>query len=137
MPQENVGPVDVVREHIEAYRRDDGPGALSHLDADIIVDTTRVAGSVGAVSHGHDGLVREVRRFMGAFEDYDFEVERMTDLGGGTVAVVVNERGRGKGSRIPVERSFVGLYSVLDGKIVRITGFATEREALDAAGLSE
>jgi ketosteroid isomerase-like protein len=137
MSQENVGPVEVVREHIEAYRRDDVPGALSHLDADIIVDTTRIAGSVGAVSHGHDGLIHEVRRFMGAFEDYDFEVERMTDLGAGTVAVVVNEHGRGKGSGIAVARSFVGLYSVLDGKIVRITGFPTERDALEATGLSE
>ena len=129
-------PVEVVREHIDAYRRDDVPGALSCLDPDVIVDTTRVGGSVGAISHGHDGLVHEVRRFMGAFEDYEFEVERITDLGGGTVAVVVKERGRGKGSGIPVERTFAGIYSVLDGRIVRITGFPTEREALEAAGLS-
>ena len=74
---------------------------------------------------------------MGAFEDYAFDIERMTDLGGGTIVVVVTERGRGKGSGIAVERSAAGLYSVLDGRIVRITWFPTEREALEAVGLRE
>jgi ketosteroid isomerase-like protein len=134
MSQENV---EAVRQHIEAYRRDDAPAALSLLNADVIVDTTRVQGSVGAISHGLEGVVREQRRFMGAFEDYSFELEQATDLGGGTVAVVVTERGRGRGSGIPVERSAAGLYSVLDGKIVRITWFPTEREALEAVGLRE
>lgn len=129
--------VEVVRAHIEAYRRDDVTGALTYLDPHVVVDTTRASGIAGAVSHGHEGLVREVRRFMGAFQDYAFEVERIDDLGGGTVAVVVTQRGRGKGSGIPVGRTIAGLYSVLDRKIVRITWFPTERQALDAAGVSE
>ena len=134
MSRENV---EVVREHIEAYRRDDVAKSTSFLDPDIIIDTTRVSGSIGAVSHGHEGVVQDQRRFMAAFEDYAFDIERMTDLGGGTIAVVVTERGRGKGSGIAVERSAAGLYSVLDGRIVRITWFPTEREALEAVGLRE
>jgi ketosteroid isomerase-like protein len=129
---------EVVREHIEAYRNDDVPGALALLDPDVIVDTGGIGGADGVVTaHGHEGVVREVRRWMGAFEDFTFEVERVTDLGGGTVVVAVTERGRGKGSGVLVERSVAALYNVLGGKIVRITGFRTEREALEAAGLSE
>ena len=129
--------IEVVRKHIEAYQRDDVPGALAFLDADVIADTGDARGDGGGRSHGHEGVVREVRRWMGAFEDFTFEVEQITDLGGGTVVVVVTERGRGKGSGVLVERTAAALYNVLGGKIVRITGFRTEREALEAAGLRE
>ena len=129
--------VRIVREHIEAFRHDDVPTALALRDTDVIVDTTRISGSFGAVSRGREGVVREVRRFMGAFDDYPFQVERIPDLGGGTVVVVVTERGHGKGSRISVERNGAGLYSILDGKIVPMTWFPTERDARAAVGLSE
>ena len=128
--------VEVVRGHIEAYQRDDVPGALSFLDADVIMHTG-ARGAVGVTVHGHEGVVREVRSWMGAFEDFTFEVERVTDLGGGTVVVVITERGRGKGSGVLVENTAAGLYNVLGGKIVRITGFRTEREAIEAAELQD
>jgi ketosteroid isomerase-like protein len=136
MSQENI---EVVRRHIEAYDRDDAAGALASLDDHVILDTTRVSfgGLTGAVSHGHDGVVQEMRSWLGAFEDYAFEIEQLTDLGGGTVAVVIAERGRGKGSGVLVERTMAGLYTVLDGKIARVTFFPTEQDALEAAGLSE
>ena len=136
MSQENVA---VVREHIEAFSRDDAAGALAALDAHVILDTTRVSGAglTGVVAHGHEGIVREMRSWLGAFEDYAFEVERLTDLGGGTVAVLIAERGRGKGSGVLVERTMTGLYTVLDGKIARVTIFPTERQALKAVGLRE
>jgi hypothetical protein len=72
--------VKVVCEHIEAFRHDDVPAAFALLDTGVIVHTTHISGSFGAVSRGHEGVVREVRRFMGAFDDYAFEVERMSDL---------------------------------------------------------
>jgi ketosteroid isomerase-like protein len=130
------GSVEVVRGHIEAYRRDDVAGALSFFDPHVVQDTTRVRGVDAAVAHGYDEVVREVRRWMGTFEGYEFEVHSVADLGAGTVLVVFAERGRGKGSGVPVERTAAALYTVLDGKIVRITGYPTEQAALDAVGLS-
>ena len=129
--------VDVVRRHIEAYQRDDVAGALGFMDDHIVVDTTRVRSIDGRVAHGHEEVVREVRRWMGAFEGYEFEIERVTDLGAGTVLVVAGEVGRGKGSGAPVERLMAGVYHVLDGEIVRITGYPTEDAALEAAGAAE
>ena len=129
--------IEVVRGHIDAYQRDDVPAALAFLDADVVADVGGVSGDAGVRSHGHEGVVRDVRGWMGAFEDFSFEVERITDAGGGTVVVAITERGRGKGSGILVERNVAAVYNVLGGKIVRITGFQTEREALGAAGLSE
>src|SRR5688572_13076241 len=129
--------VEIVRDHIEAFRRGDEAVSAALLDADVILDTTRGRGSLGTVARGHAEVVRETNRFIGAFEDYDYEVERTSELGDGTVAVVMTERGHGKGSGAFVEHTAAAIYNVLDGKIVRITGFATEREALQAAGLSE
>jgi hypothetical protein len=47
----------------------------------------------------------------------------------------VTETGRGKGSGAPVNRRFATLYTVIDGRIARITQFRTEQDALEAAGL--
>jgi ketosteroid isomerase-like protein len=127
--------VEVVREHIEAYRRQDVSVALSLMDAHAVLDMSRVDGS--DPSHGHDAIDEAVTRYVGAFEDYAYEVERLTDLGSGAILAVVTETGRGKGSGAPVNRSYAVLYTVIDGKIARITQFRSEQDALEAAGLRE
>ena len=128
--------MEIVREHIEAYRRGDVPGTLSKLDPRVAVDRTRVA-DLDATAYGHEQLDEIVSRYMGAFEDYDYMVERLTNLGSGAVLAVVAEEGRGKSSGVPVRQSFAALYTVIDGKIARITVFPSEEQAFEAAGLSE
>jgi ketosteroid isomerase-like protein len=134
MSQENV---EIGSKHIEAFRQGDPPGALSHLDPYVVWDASRIALLDVSVTYGHEEFSQTIRHYIGAFEDYDYEVERLTDLGAGTVLAVVTEEGRGKSSGVPVQRSFAPLYTVIDGKIVRITFFPSEAEALEAAGLSE
>jgi ketosteroid isomerase-like protein len=73
----------------------------------------------------------------GTFEDYRWEVKRLTDIDTGAVLVVARETGRGKGSGVQVDRSLAALYTVIDGKIAHITTFRTEQDALEAAGLRE
>jgi ketosteroid isomerase-like protein len=126
--------VEIVRAHIEAYREDDVERALAFLDPAIAMDVTRIRGVDGTVAVGHQEVIREVRRWQGTFEDYVFDVDRITDLGGGTVLVVTNERGSGKSSGAPVTRQMAGVYHVLDGRIVRITGFPSVDAALAAVG---
>ncbi len=89
------------------------------------------------VIYGHEALVEAVRRQVGAFEEYAFVVERLTDFGSGAILAAVTETGLGKGSGVPVGRSFAALYTVIDGRIVRITQFPSEEQALKAAGLQE
>jgi ketosteroid isomerase-like protein len=129
--------VEAVREHIESYRRDDASISLSFLDQHVVLDPSRVGSLAPGTAYGHQALVRAVRRFMGAFKEYAYEVERLTDLGSGAVLALIAETGRGNASDVPVERSFAMLYTVIDGKIARITAFPTEEDALEAAGLRE
>ena len=134
MSQEQV---EVVREHIEAVRSRDFPHALSFFDPHVVVDMARIGGPEEDAAFGPEGVVDYMRRYAGTFEDYRYEVGRLTDLGSEAVLATVTETGRGKGSGVPVARSFVTLYTVIDGKIARCTLFGTEQEALEAAGLRE
>jgi ketosteroid isomerase-like protein len=134
MSEENV---EVVRKHIEAFRQGDAPGALSHLDPYVVWDASRIGLLDVTVAYGHEDFSQTIRHYIGAFEDYDYESKRLTDLGSGAVLALLTTKGRGKSSCVPVRQSFAALYTVIDGKIARITFFPSEERALEAAGLSE
>ncbi len=132
MSQENV---EIVRGHIEAFRQGDAQGALSHLDPYVVWDASRIGLLDVTVAYGHEEFSQTIRHYIGAFEDYDFVAQRLTDLGSGVVLALLTEEGRGKSSGAPVRQSSAALYTVIDGKIGRITFFPSETEALEAAGL--
>jgi ketosteroid isomerase-like protein len=134
MSQENV---EIVRSHIEAFRAEDAPGSFSFLDPHVVLDVSRAGQIDSEAYYGYQAVAAFVRRYVGTFEDYEYNVKELTDLGTGAVLAVVTEKGRGKGSGVPVNRSYAVLYTVIDGRIARITQFGTEQEALEAAGLQE
>src|SRR5207249_3864998 len=110
----------------------------SFLDPYVVADMSRVGSHLGTrPAYGQQAVEREATRYAGAFEDYAYEAERLSDLGGGAILAAVTETGRGKGSGAPVRHSFAMLYTVMDGKIARITGFPSQEEALEAIGLRE
>ncbi len=131
MSEENV---EIVRAHLEAFRSQDAPRSFSFLDPHVVLDISRTGGDEEAI-YGRDAIAQFMRRWIGTFEEYRYEVERLTDLGSGAIVAGARETGRGKGSGAPVDRSFGALYTVIDGKIARITMFRTEQDALEAAGL--
>ena len=106
MSDENV---EIVRGNIEAFRRGDPPGALSHLDPHVVWDPSRARGIDIPVAYGHEEVIQMTRHYIGAFEDYDYEAQRLTDLGPGAVLALLTEEGRGKSSGAPVRRSSAAL----------------------------
>src|SRR5512133_4048027 len=128
MSEENV---EVVRAHIEAWRAEDAPRALSFLDPHVVLDVSRTGG-IDSAFYGHEAIAEFFRRFAGTFEDYRWEGERLTDLGSGAVLAVLRETGRGKGSGVPVDRSLATRYTLIGGKIAPITMFHPERRAITA-----
>ena len=103
-----------MREHIEAARRDDVSVSMSFLDPHVVFDPSRYGGAGVGTAYGHEAFAQAVRHYVGAFEDYAYEVDRFRDLGSGAVLAVVTETGRGKGSGAPVERHFAALYTVIE-----------------------
>jgi ketosteroid isomerase-like protein len=128
--------IQVVRAFIEFYGQGQTEAALALLDEHAVLDITRLAPPEVGVAFGHDAITQMVVRYVATFEQYDYEISRLADVGGGTVLAVITERGRGKGSGALVQRSYASLYNVIDGRVVRMTHFPTEREAFHAAGLS-
>src|SRR5689334_13874614 len=123
MSEENV---EIVRRHIDAWRSEKAALALTFLDPHIVMDLSRTGFAEGPF-YGSDAISEHFRAYAGTFAEYQWEIERLTDLGAGTVLVVATESGRGKGSGISVEHPVAVLYTLIDGKIVRITFFRDEQ----------
>jgi ketosteroid isomerase-like protein len=131
MSEENV---EIVRRHIEAYLAGDNEAALAAYDPEVEFDVS--IRPEGHVYRGPDGIVEAVRTWTGTWEDYKIEVEEIIDAGE-NVLVVDRQTGRGKGSGVPLDQQTFWVYSLRDGKIVRVVWLPTREEALKAAGLSE
>jgi ketosteroid isomerase-like protein len=69
--------------------------------------------------------------FARSFEDFGAEAEEFIDSGD-HVVVAVHERGRARGG-VELEQIFGILYTLRDGKVVRMRWFDTPEEALAAA----
>jgi hypothetical protein len=82
MSQENV---EVVREHIEAFRQGDPPGALSYLDPHVVLDRSRVRGPDFGVAYGHEAVNQTMRHYMGGSDggsrNWQEAEKYCTDLG--------------------------------------------------------
>jgi ketosteroid isomerase-like protein len=88
------------------------------------------------VYRGHDGVRESFEHWLENFEEYGFELERMVDCGD-KVLVYAREEGRGTLSGGTISQRIYSVYAFRDGKIARYQEFYDERDALEAAGLSE
>ena len=97
----------------------------------------RLAGMEGGGAYvGHDGIRAWWDSMFSAYSDYVAEAEEVRDLGDVTFARA-HIRGHGKGSGVPMEQTQWHVAEWREGLIARWQSFASEAEALEAAGLSE
>ena len=95
--------------------------------------------SAGKTLHGKDALRRHWQELLSTESDTEkgsVTVERITDLGD-EILVLEREVIIGRSSGVRTETRTGGIYSVASGRIVRVRGFLSHEEALDAAGLAE
>jgi ketosteroid isomerase-like protein len=85
---------------------------------------------------GRDAVIAGSRKYWGAWDEYEIEAEELFDAGQSVVAIL-HERGRGKGSRVPVERHHPQLWTFREGRIVRWESFETRSKALKAVELDK
>jgi ketosteroid isomerase-like protein len=88
------------------------------------------------VHRGHEGVRESWERWLENFDEYGFEVERITDFGE-RVLVIAREEGRGTASGATIGQRIYTVYSFRDGKISRYEEFYEEQDALKAAGLRD
>ena len=96
---------------------------------DPAIETIEGADLPGAQSYiGHAGLA------MAQWDDYRVELTELIDAGRDVVAVT-RHHGTGRASGVPVSASVAYVFTVDDGRLVRMRICATKAEALEAAGL--
>jgi ketosteroid isomerase-like protein len=87
-------------------------------------------------SSGFDAMRADMERWASAFDELEVTAEEFIDAGD-RVLVTAYHRGRGKGSGVEIDTRFYELYTLHDGKVVRVDEFTDQPEALEAAGLSD
>jgi ketosteroid isomerase-like protein len=87
----------------------------------------------GGVYRGAEAVTRYFRQFTESFDEFTFEAEDFIDLGADRVLVLLRLRTRGSGSGATVEARPGWIYTIRDGKAVRIEAYLDRAEALAAA----
>jgi hypothetical protein len=86
--------------------------------------------------YGKDGLVRTVGLWREGFDDYHWYEERLVDVGDDRVVGLYRQRGKIKqGAGTPIEEPIGIVFWFRGEKIVRLDGYFSWREALDATGV--
>jgi ketosteroid isomerase-like protein len=87
-------------------------------------------------TQGHDAVRASLAHWKAEWDDYRLMPEEFLDRGD-RVVVTVRLGGRGRGSGVAIDARFYDVYTLRDGKIVRMDQFTERSEALKAVGLSE
>ena len=121
-------------ETVLATINSDDREALVALTSEDVEFTSMVAESEGTIFRGHDGVRAWWRTVRGAFEDVRWE---LLDVRGSGDRGVAHFRMAGTLGGVPVEQTMWQAVRLRNGKAIWWAFFRNEREALEAAGLSE
>jgi ketosteroid isomerase-like protein len=132
------GNVEVMRRMYDAWIRND-PGVMEAFDPEIEVHPDPEAHWVGVdkTYRGHEGLVEYMAAVYEAFEDYRPEVEEFLDVDDKVVTLAI-EHGRGRGSGADVQAARTAhVWTMRDGKAIRLDLYLDRDRALEAVGLKQ
>ncbi|MGZ5308689.1 MAG: nuclear transport factor 2 family protein [Solirubrobacterales bacterium] len=134
MSQQNV---EVIRDQYAAVNERDFERAMSHYADDVEL----VVGSGYLLAGTFKGRDAVGRWFGDWFDSFDhgarFEVTEISEMEGGAILLVADHYARGRASGVEVHGTVVWLYSLRQGKIIRVEGYESRAEALEATGLQE
>jgi ketosteroid isomerase-like protein len=85
---------------------------------------------------GPEGVIRSLAEWLEPWEEHDIEAEEFTEVGEQVLAVI-HLVGRGAASGMEIDQRFFQVYTVRDGKIIRMVEYIRRGDAVDAARLSE
>jgi ketosteroid isomerase-like protein len=132
MSEENV---ENVRRGIEAWNRGDLDKWLAGFAPDAELHTSGEFADQG-VYRGRAGLERYWAEIREDIEEINLSISDLRAIDD-RVLFAVTGTGRGKRSKVPVERPIWFVTTLRDGLAVRVETYRYPKEALEAAGLSE
>jgi ketosteroid isomerase-like protein len=131
MSQANV---EIVRASYHALNMGDMTGALAAVDSGIEVFDHDVLDAAESY-RGLDGLGRWQADWEASWASWRWEPQEFIDAGDRVVAIL-RVYAKGRGSGVDVERLDGAVWTLRDGKCIRLDYYGSKAEALKAAGLS-
>ena len=132
MSQENI---DRLRRGYEAFARRDLDAALEMMDPEIEAHDAPEAPDA-TVHHGREAVRRDWEQMFALFEDFTIDIEEVFDAGEELV-VFLRLSGRGRESGAEVEARMAHVWTIREGRAIRLRQYLDRAEALAAVGLSE
>jgi ketosteroid isomerase-like protein len=123
------GLVELSREMLEAANRGDFDAVLSFYAPDAVWESWMV----GDPFEGRGAIRNRIEDWLGVFEDLEFEIEEIFDLGHGVVFAVVHQDARPVGSAAHVSTREAWVVVWEQGMIVRRATFADIEQGRAAA----
>jgi ketosteroid isomerase-like protein len=133
--------MEIVQRVYDAAARRDAAAVFSLYDPDVEWDGSRSRWaevlSTSPNFRGHEELRRFFRQYFDMWETFEDDLQELIDAGDYVISVVTS-RGRGRASGVEVEwTGNSGVWTIRNGKVVRVVWFSSRKEALEAVGLSE
>jgi ketosteroid isomerase-like protein len=125
--------VEMVREGIEAWNRHDFELGAHHLAEDVEWVPASPAAVEQPVYRGVDEVARGFNEIWDTWDLWEFREHDIRDLGD-SVLWLGRVHMRGGASQVELEQEAANLLDFAGDKIVRVRGFRSWQEAIDAAG---
>jgi uncharacterized protein len=122
--------VEILRDAYEALNDGDIERALAVLDEDAEWSEHSDLPEAGTY-RGRDAIRTFLESFLESWQDFDQEMEELI-TGGPCVLIMLRSRQRGKGSGVAVEAQYAHLWTMEDGRGVRVDAYFVREEALRA-----
>jgi uncharacterized protein len=131
--QENV---EIVRRVNAAFNSGDMERILALMHPDFETAVGPELSPEPDTYRGHDGIRRYFDSFRDAMDQIRFDPANFREAGV-SVVVAVRLSAKGRSTGIAVEQHLGQVWTIRDGKAIRVRSYASYPEALKAAGLPE
>ena len=124
-------PVELVRKQVEALNRGDLDGVMSSVAEDGVLD-----GRADLIE-GRAAIRGFLDEWVRAYEELEYELEEVSDLGGGVVFAVMIQDGRLVGSAGRIRQREGWVYLWVGGLIARLTTYELDEGRAAAERVAE
>ena len=127
--------VELLRRFYEYFNQRDLDAVLELCASDVEVykDPDVVEMVAAFTPRGQERVAQYLRGWLDSWDDYHARPEELLQSGD-EVAVLIRLHARGKGSQFDIEADMADVFSVRDGKIVRLRLYVQRQTALKAIG---
>jgi uncharacterized protein len=126
--------VEIVQQIFDAFSKRDMKAALAPMHPEI--EWVTPPGAPNPSWHGHDGVRSSLTEWTGSFDSFRFEPLEFIDADD-RVLVDVALSVRGRESDVDIRSHQFQVWTLSEGKVIRMEMFSEKGEALEAAGLRQ